>query len=81
MSKSVQIPLELFYDLVRVHLLDADDKDTLQRITKALEGKIDAMVAHDTYSKSKDMNLTAQEREEARQKYLDLKGIHKDFRW
>ena len=44
MSKNVQIPLELFYDLVRVHLLDADDKDTLQRIQTALEGKIDAMV-------------------------------------
>ena len=81
MSKNVQIPLELLYDLCRVHLVGQDDKDTLERIQKALEGKLDAMVAHDTYSKSKDSNLTAQEREEARQKYLDLKGIHKDFRW
>ena len=62
-------------------MVGQDDKDTLERIQKALEGKLDAMVAHDTYSKSKDSNLTAQEREEARQKYLDLKGIHKDFRW
>lgn len=81
MSKNIQIPTELFYDLVKVHLLDLDDKDTLQRIKTALEGKIDAMVARETYSTYKNANLSPQEREEARQKYLDLKGIHKDFRW
>ena len=80
MSKNVQIPLELFYDLVRVHLLDADDKDTLQRIQKALEGKLDALVKHDLYTTSKTAE-SPQEREKARQAYLDKVGIHKDFRW
>lgn len=37
MSKNVQIPLELLYDLFRVHLVGQDDKDTLERIQKALE--------------------------------------------
>lgn len=80
MSKNVQIPLELFYDLVRVHLLDADDKDTLERIQKALEGKLDALVKHDLYTTSKTAE-SPQEREKARQAYLDKVGIHKDFRW
>lgn len=79
-TKNVQIPLELLYDLFRVHLVGQDDKDTLERIQRALEGKLDAMVKHELYTTSKTAE-TPQEREQARQKYLDKVGIHKDFRW
>lgn len=35
---------------------------------------------HDTYTKSKTAS-TEEEREEARQDYLDAVGMHPDFRW
>lgn len=79
-NKNVQIPLETFYDLVKAHLLGQDDKDTLERIQRALEGKLDAMVKHDLYTTSKTAE-SPQEREKARLEYLDKVGIHKDFRW
>lgn len=80
MAKNVQIPLELFYDLVKAHLLDLGDEDTLERIRKALEGKLDAMAKHELYSTSKTAD-SPREREKARLEYLDKVGIHKDFRW
>ncbi len=79
--KTVQIPLETFYDLVRVHLLGSDDKDALKRISDALEGKLDAMVRREYYSAYKDKSLTDAERQEARQKYLDAVGMSDSFRW
>lgn len=81
MSKTIQLPVETFLDLVRVHLLDQDDPDALERIRKALETKLDAMIARETYSQYKDAELSPEAREKARQKYLDLKGITTDFRW
>lgn len=81
MSKTVQIPLETFYDLLRVHCMGEDDSDTLQRIQRALEGKLDAMVKREYYSAYKDRSLTDAERQEARQKYLDAVGMSDSFRW
>lgn len=81
MAKTVQIPLETFYDLLNVHLLGSDDTDTLKRISDALEGKLDAMVRREYYSTYKDRSLTDTERQEARQKYLDAVGMSDSFRW
>ena len=81
MSKTVQIPLETFYDLLRVHCMGEDDSDTLQRIQRALEGKLDAMVKREYYSAYKDRSLTDAERQEARKKYRDSVGISESFRW
>ena len=58
-----------------------DDSDTLQRIQRALEGKLDAMVKREYYSAYKDRSLTDAERQEARKKYLDSVGISESFRW
>lgn len=78
--KSVQIPLETFVALCKVHLMGFDDTDTLQAIKTALEGKLDALVKHNTYTAYKTAD-SPQEREEARQKYLDSVGVPRDFRW
>lgn len=80
MAKNVQIPLETFVALCKVHLMGFDDTDTLEGIKKALEGKLDALVKHDTYSTYKTADTDA-EREQARQKYLDMIGAHENFRW
>lgn len=81
MSKTVQIDRELFFDLVRVLVLDEDSPDVLQRTREGLQSKIDAMMRREYYSQYKDADLSSTEREEARQKYLDAVGMHPSFRW
>ena len=90
-QKQVQIPEETFFDaLIICHsildneirdCLDQDKLEVVERFQKALEVKLDKMVLHDIYTKSKDSNLTDEEREKARQEYLDRKGIHANFRY
>ena len=76
--KNVQIPQELFMKLLRYHLLD-DDSCT-EDVKKGLEQKMKTMVERESYTKSKTA-LTEEEREKARQEYLDRRGILADFRW
>ena len=70
--KNVQIPQELFMKLLRYHLLDD--------VKKGLEQKMNAMVERELYTKSKTAP-SEEEREKARQEYLDRRGIQADFRW
>ncbi len=76
--KKVQISYELFMMLLRYHFLD--DQECEEQIRCGLENKLDAMVMRDIYSKSKTA-LTEEEREKARQEYLDRRGIPDSFRW
>ena len=76
--KNVQISQELFMKLLRYHLLD-DDSCT-EDVKKGLEQKMDTMVERELYTKSKTA-LTEEEREKARQEYLDRRGIPENFRW
>ena len=75
--KNVQIPQELFMKLLRYHLLD--DSCT-EDVKKGLEQKMNTMVERELYTKSKTAP-TEEEREKARQEYLDRRGIQADFRW
>ena len=45
-----------------------------------VEQKSDAMVRHELYAKYKT-TPTAEEREQARQEYLNKRGVFPDFRW
>ena len=76
--KNVQISQELFFDLVRFHLLEMEELSL--EIQKGLEAKLEAMVKQELYTKYKTAP-TEEEREQARKKYLDKVGIHRDFRW
>lgn len=76
--KNIQIPEELFIALVKYHLLDMDE--CKNEIQKGLEQKIDAIVRHQLYTAYK-IAPTKEEREKARQDYLNKVGIHQDFRW
>lgn len=81
--KNVQIPQELLYDLFRFFLMDEDEDDreyTQEAIVTALEAKLEALVRHDLYTRSKTAD-TPQERETARQAYLDRVGMRQSFRW
>lgn len=72
--KNVQIPYDLFLALLQYHLMMDDDYE------HGLEQKLEAMVRHELYAKHKTA-LAPEEREEARQRYLDERGIPQSYRW
>lgn len=76
--KNVQIPYELFFILLRYHLLE-DDSCT-KEIQLGLEIKINAMADRELFSKYKTAP-TKEEREKARTEYLDKRGVPDSFRW
>ena len=76
--ENIQIPQELFMKLLRYHLLD--DDSCADDVKKGLEQKMNTMVGRELYTKSKTAP-TEEEREKARQEYLDRRGILADFRW
>lgn len=78
---NVQIPEELFMDLCRVIIGGIDDPEIIDRTAKGLQDKLDRIVARKLYETMHDTSKTSQEREKARQDYLDSKGIPSSFRW
>ena len=77
-NRNVQIPYELFFQLLQYFLMDNYDGEEIIRL--GLKKKLDAMVNREVYSKSKTAP-TEEEREKFRQEYLDRRGIPEDFRW
>lgn len=75
--KSVQIPYDLFVDLVLYHLNSENDFD--EEIRQGLEQKLDAILNRQLYSQYKTAP-TEEEREQARQEYLDRRGVPQSYR-
>lgn len=78
MVKNVQISYELFLALIHYHLLDNEKAET--EIKKGLEDKVEAMVRRQLYTEYKTAP-TEEQKEKARQEYLDRQGITSGFRW
>lgn len=76
--KKVQISQELFFSIMKYFLID--EEELLPEIQKGLEQKLDALVMRELYTKYKTAP-TEQEKEEARRKYLDKRGVPDSFRW
>ncbi len=76
--KKVQISWDLFMLLIRYFLFES--YDTYDEIKLLVEQKLDAMERRELYTKYKTSD-SQEEKETARNKYLDKKGYHKDFRW
>ena len=76
--KNVQITQDLFLALVKYHLLEAIEEE--EKIKKELAEKLDALAKRQIYSQYKTAP-TEEEREKARQEYLDKVGISPSFRW
>ena len=74
----MQIPYDLFIELLHYHLVQEDDY--AEDIRRSLEEKLDAMVRHELYVKYKTVP-TEEEREKARLEYLDRRGVPESFRW
>ena len=68
----------MIYCTPQISLGEIDD--VLPEIKKGLEEKMEAMVRRDLYTKYKTAP-TEEEREKARQEYLEKVGMHRSFRW
>lgn len=77
-NKNVQIPYELFYQLLQYFLMENYEGEEM--IRRGLERKLNTMVDRELYSKYKTAP-TEEEREKSRQEYLDRRGIPENFRW
>ena len=75
---NVRITQDLFFELVKYHLLEATEEE--EKIKKELAEKLDAMAKRQIYSQYKTAP-TEEEREKARQEYLNKIGILPSFRW
>ena len=76
--KNIQIPYELFVDLVLYHL--NDEEDFQDDIRRGLSQKLDAMLNRQLYSQYKTAP-SEEQREQARQEYLDRRGGPQSYRW
>ena len=76
--KTVQIPYGLFLDLAMYHLRGEDEYE--DEICRGLEQKLDTMLNRQLYSRYKTAP-TEEEREQARQEYLDRRGVPQSYRW
>ena len=75
---NVQISEELFCELYKYFCLD--NEDVFQKCKDELQIKFDKIVNRNLYTKYKT-SATDEEREKARQEYLDRIGIHDNFRY
>ena len=76
--KYIQISYDLFISLLQYHLMENDDY--LEEIQQGLEQKLDDLIQHEMYTKYKTAP-TKEEREKARQEYLNQRGVTDSFRW
>ena len=77
-NRNVQIPYELFFQLLQYFLMENYENEEI--IRQGLERKLDTMVNRELYSKYKTAP-TEEEKEKARREYLDRRGVPDSFRW
>lgn len=77
-EKQIQIPERLFVSIIKYFI--GGKQDEFNYIVSGINEKLDKAIEHDLYTKSK-VAATPEEREKARQEYLDRKGIPANFRW
>ena len=76
--KQVQISEDLFLSLIKYHILEYHNDE--KEIVKELQQKFDRVINRELYTQYKTAS-SEEEKEKARQEYLNRKGIHSDFRW
>ena len=76
--KQVQISENLFLSLIKYHIFECYNEK--EKIVEELQQKFDGIINRNLYTKYKTAP-TAEEKEKAKQEYLDRKGIHSSFRW
>jgi hypothetical protein len=81
---NIQIPESLFYDILRYYLIASKGEEVPEELDKrvfnGLSDKVQKIADRELYTIYKTA-LTEEEKEKARQEYLDRKGIPESFRW
>lgn len=77
-NKQIMIPEQLFYDLIKYHLLGVEDPEIKDNIVKELTVKIEAIKRRQIYTEYKTAP-TEEERESARNQYISEVRIPKGF--
>lgn len=77
-EKQIQMPESWFMSVVR-YMYGADQERDF--ILQGIQDKLKRTMEHDLYSVMHDTSKSKEEREKARKKYLESKGIPVDFRW
>ena len=81
---NIQIPESLFYDILRYYLIASKGAEVPEELDKrvfnGLSDKVQKIADREIYTIYKTAP-TEEEREKARKKYLDSKGIPESFRW
>lgn len=81
---NIQIPESLFYDILRYYLITSEGEEIPEELDKrvfdGLSDKVKKIADREIYTIYKTAP-TEEEKERARQKYLDSKGIPESFRW
>ena len=81
---NIQIPESLFYDILRYYLIASKGAEVPEELDKrvfnGLSDKVQKIADRELYTLYKTAP-TEEEKERARQKYLDSKGIPESFRW
>ena len=81
---NIQIPESLFYDILRYYLIASKGAEVPEELDKrvfnGLSDKVQKIADRELYTIYKTAP-TEEEKEKARQEYLDRKGIPENFRW
>ena len=81
---NIQIPETLFYDILRYYVITSEGEEVPEELDKrvfsGLTDKVQKITDRELYTTYKTAP-TEEEREKARKKYLDSKGIPESFRW
>ena len=81
---NIQIPESLFYDILRYYVITSEGGEVPEELDKrvfdGLTDKVQKITDRELYTAYKTAP-TEEEKEKARQKYLDSKGIPESFRW
>jgi len=81
---NIQIPESLFYDILRYYLIASKGAEVPEELDKrvfnGLSDKVQKIADRELYTLYKTAP-TEEEKEKARQEYLDRKGIPESFRW
>lgn len=81
---NIQIPESLFYDILRYYLIASKGEEVPEELDKrvfnGLSDKVQKIADRELYTLYKTAP-TEEEKEKARQEYLDRKGISESFRW
>jgi hypothetical protein len=85
-EKQIQISESTFVELYKLIIalknyeLDRNITERVQSLETAIESKFESMTRRQAFTEYKTAAPTTEDRESKRQKYLELAGLHSDWR-